>query len=116
MLSRGRSCLWLLLVQVVHRNHPLREDNPAPQKALWPVLVQYLLLGQFEYVLDGDPLPIAILSIDAIPRSTFPWWRSTRIGSSTFGQEYLSLAALALILSKNGFFCVEDIKAAHLLT
>ena len=30
------------------------------------------------YVNDGDPgdpLPIAILPIGAMPKSTFPWWR-----------------------------------------
>jgi hypothetical protein len=39
------------------------------------VLAQYLIMGQFEYVQEGEPLPLAILPIGAVPKSTFPWWR-----------------------------------------
>ena len=112
----------LPLVQVVYRNHPSWEDNPEAQKALWPVLAQYLLIGQFEYVRPGDPLPIAILPIGAVPKSTPPWWRlilDCRYSNKfidPWPMRYLSLAGLSLLLSKNCFFCVEDIQAAYLLT
>ena len=112
----------LPLVQVVYRNHPSWEDNPEAQKALWPVLAQYLLIGQFEYVKPGDPLPIAILPIGAVPKSTPPWWRlilDCRYSNKFIDPwpvRYLSLAGLSLLLSRNSFFCVEDIQAAYLLT
>jgi hypothetical protein len=62
----------LPLVQVVYKNHPSWENNPEARAALWPVLAQYLVMGQFEYVQEGDPLPLAILPIGAVPKSTFP--------------------------------------------
>ncbi len=65
----------LPLVQVVYKNHPSWENNPEARTALWPVLAQYLVLGRFEHVLEGDPLPIAILPVGAVPKSTFPWLR-----------------------------------------
>jgi hypothetical protein len=65
----------LPLVQVVYKNHPSWENNPEARAALWPVLAQYLIMGQFEYVQEGEPLPLAILPIGAVPKSTFPWWR-----------------------------------------
>ena len=47
----------LPLVQVVYKNHPSWENNPEARAALWPVLAQYLIMGQFEYVQEGEPLP-----------------------------------------------------------
>lgn len=112
----------LPLAQVVYKNHPSWENNPIARAALWPVLAQYLILGQFEYVLEGDPLPIAILPIGAVPKSTFPWWRlilDCRYSNQfidPWPNRYLSLAVLSLLLRKNCFFGVADIKAAYLLT
>ncbi len=62
----------LPLVQVVCINHPSWENNPEARAALWPVLAQNLIMGRFEYVQEGDPLPLAILPIGAVPKSTFP--------------------------------------------
>lgn len=96
----------LPLAQVVYKNHPSWENNPEARKALWPVLAQYLVLGQFEYVRKGDPLPIAILPIGAVPKSTFPFWRlildcrySNRF-IDPWPIRYLSMAGLSLLLSK----------------
>jgi hypothetical protein len=112
----------LPLVQVVYKNHPSWENNPEARAALWPVLAQYLIMGQFEYVQEGEPLPLAILPIGAVPKSTFPWWRlilDCRYSNQFIDRwpiRYLSLQALSLLLSKNCFFAVADIKAAYLLT
>ncbi len=62
----------LPLVQVVYKNHPSWEKNQEARAASWPVLAQYLIMGQFEYVQEGDPLPLSILPIGAVPKSTFP--------------------------------------------
>ena len=112
----------LPLTQVVFKNHPSWEENSEARAALWPVLAQYLILGQFEYVPTGAPLPLAILPIGAVPKSTAPWWRlildcrySNRF-IDPWPIRYLSMAMLSLLLSKNCFFCVADIKAAYLLT
>ncbi len=112
----------LPLVQVVYKNHPSWTENPAARAALWPVLAQYLILGQFEYVQEGDPLPIAILPIGAVPKATFPFWRlilDCRYSNQFIDPwpvRYLSMQTLSLLLSKTCFFCVADIKAAYLLT
>jgi hypothetical protein len=96
----------LPLVQVVYKNHPSWENNLEARTALWPVLAQYLVLGQFEYVLEGDPLPMAILPIGAVPKSTFPWWRlilDCRYSNKFIDPwplRYLSLQTLSLLLSR----------------
>ncbi len=110
----------LPFVQVVYKNQPCWANNPEARAALWPVLAQYLIKGRFEYVQEGDPLPLAILPIGAVPKSTFPWWILDCRYSNQFIDKwpirYLSLATLSLLLSKKCFFAVADIMAAYLLT
>ena len=67
-------------------------------------------------------MPIAILPIGAVPKSSFPWWRlvldcrySNRF-IDPWPIRYLSLQGLSLLISWNCFFCVAGIKAAYLLT
>ena len=112
----------LPVVPVFFKNHKSWEENPAAQKALWPVIAQYLIKGQFEGVRDGEPLPLCILPMGAVPKNTPPLWRLildcryTNRFIDRWPVKYLSMAALSLLLSWNCFFCVADIQAAYLMT
>ena len=112
----------LPVVPVFFKNHKSWEENPAAQKALWPVIAQYLIKGQFEGVRDGEPLPLCILPMGAVPKNTPPLWRLildcryTNCFIDRWPVKYLSMAALSLLLSWNCFFCVADIQAAYLMT
>ena len=112
----------LPVVPVFFKNHKSWEENPAARKALWPVLAQYLIKGQFEYVRNGEPLPLCILPIGAVPKNTPPKWRAildcryTNRFIDKWPVKYLSMATLSLLLSWNCLFCVADIQAAYLMT
>ena len=112
----------LPIVPVFFKNHKSWVEKPEARKALWPVIAQYLIMGQMEDVLNGDPLPLCILPIGAVPKKTPPLWRLildcryTNRFIDRWPVKYLSMAVLSLLLSWNCLFCVVDIKAAYLMT
>jgi hypothetical protein len=116
------SRLDLPMVPVFFKNHKSWTGNKEARDALWPVLAQYLIKGQFEYVRDGEPLPLCILPIGAVPKNTPPYWRLvldcryTNRYVDPWPVKYLSMATLSLLLSWNCLFCVADIQAAYLMT
>jgi hypothetical protein len=116
----------LPLTQVVFKNHPSSESNPEARAALWPGLAQYLVLGQFEYVPPGAPLPLAILPIghdrsgakvDSALVAT-----DSRLSLLEILVRFIDRWPISYLLgclcssAKNCFFCVADMKAAYLLT
>ena len=110
------------LVPVFFKNHPSWETNEEARKALWPVIAQYLVMGQFEYVSEHDPMPLCILPIGAVTKTSPPFWRLifdcryTNQFIDPWPVKYLSTASLSLMLGKNSIFFVLDLKAAYLLT
>ena len=62
----------LPVVPVISKNHYSWTGDKKAGKALWPVLAQYLIKGQIEYVQNGDPQPLCILPIGAVPKNTEP--------------------------------------------
>jgi hypothetical protein len=66
------------------------------------VMAQYLIKGQFEYVLNGEPQPLCILPIGAVPNNTPPFWsllldcRYTNRFIDLWTVKYLSMTTLSL--------------------
>jgi hypothetical protein len=112
----------LPVVPVFFKNHYSWTGDEKAREALWPVLAQYLIKGQFEYVRNGDPQPLCILPIGAVPKNTEPKYRLildcryTNKFIDPWPIKYLSLSSLSLLLSWNCLFCVADIQAAYLMT
>jgi hypothetical protein len=112
----------LPVVPVFFKNHKSWTANAEAREALWPVMAQYLIKRQFEYVRNGEPLPLCILPIGAVPKNTHPFWRLvldcryTNRFIDPWPVKYLSMATLSLLLSWNCLFCVADIQAAYLMT
>jgi hypothetical protein len=110
------------LVPVFFKNHPSWEDNADARAVLWKVIAQYLVMGQFEYVEEGDPIPLCILPIGAVSKSSAPFYRLildcryTNQFIVKWPAKYLTLGSLSLLLGKNSIFFVIDLKAAYLLT
>ncbi len=109
----------LQLKQVVLKNHLSWENNQATARATWwPVLAQNLILGQFECVPERALLPIDILPISAVPKSTFPWW-SLILKLFLLKQVHRQLAYMVFFYGHifapaqpKPFFCVAAIKAS----
>ena len=112
----------LPLTPVFLRNHPSWERDPKARAALWPVLAQYLIKGQFEYVADGARMPLCILPIGAVPKNTDPFYRlilDCRYVNQFIDPwpvRYLSMAGLSLLIGRNSFMYLADLSAAYLLT
>jgi hypothetical protein len=110
------------LVPVFFKNHLSWEDNAEARAVLWKVIAQYLVMGQFEYVEEGDPMPLCILPIGAVSKSSAPFYRLildcryTNQFIDKWPAKYLTLGSLSLLLGKNSIFFVIDLKAAYLLT
>ena len=110
------------LVPVFFKNHPSWETNAEARAVLWKVIARYLVMGQFEYVEEHDPMPLCILPIGAVPKTSEPFWRLvldcryTNQFVDKWPAKYLTTRSLSLLLGKNSIFIVLDLEAAYLLT
>ena len=74
----GRYCISKIdqnMRPIFRRNLASWTDNPEAQEALWPEVAKMLWRGTFEYIQRGWRLPLAVMAVGAVPKSTDPFWR-----------------------------------------
>ena len=85
------------------------EDNADVQEAVWPVIAKMLLKGVPEYIARRCRLPLYILAVGAVPKSTAPLWRLVtdcrhiNEFADDWRGKYVLLKSLKLIIGKNCF-------------
>ena len=57
------------------RNHASFELDPAAQEALGPIVAVYIWRGIIEVYREGDPWPLMIMPLGAVPKSSPPFYR-----------------------------------------
>ena len=104
---------------IFRKNLASWEDNADAQEALWPVIAKMLFKGVFEYIARHCRLPLCILAVGAVPKSTAPLWRLVtdcrpiNEFADDWRVKYVSLKSLKLIIGKNCLFWVVDLESAY---
>ena len=104
---------------IFRKNLASWEDNPEAQEALWPVIAKMLFKGVLEYIARHCRLPLCILAVGAVPKSTEPFWRLVtdcrpiNEFADDWRVKYVSLKSLRLIIGRNCLFWVVDLEAAY---
>ena len=94
-------------------------DNPEAQEALWPEVAKMLWRGTFEYIERGMRMPLAIMAVSAVPKSTDPFWRlvtdarPVNVFADKWNVKYISIKSLRLILGPKSLFWTVDLKSAY---
>ena len=93
--------------------------NPEAQEALWPEVAKMLWRGTFEYIQRGWRLPLAVMAVGAVPKSTDPFWRlvtdarPVNVFADKWNVKYISIRSLRLILGPKMLFWTVDLKSAY---
>ena len=75
--------------------------------------------GTFEYIERGMRMPLAIMAVSAVPKSTDPFWRlvtdarPVNVFADKWNVKYISIKSLRLILGPKSLFWTVDLKSAY---
>ena len=124
-IVEGRYCISKseqVVRPIFRKNLASWTDDPQARAALWPEIAKMLWRGSFEYIMRGMRMPLAIMAVSAVPKTTAPFYRlvtdarPVNVFADKWNVKYISIRTLRLILGPKSHFWTVDLKAAYHLT